>query len=172
MVIFGPFWHNYAKASKNTQNQYFGALLVANGLLNSYIWNFIQIEHKMTELWAKTHTPIFGHITKFYSNRPINWSNVNIFERDQFYMKGKPKLQILWDAFFCIFQFFYLKFSGSMQCLIALGPFFICPDFWVRPLKSATTSKVQSRALVCWSTAISKTSFTKISSWTPAKNNE
>ena len=34
-------------------------------------------------------------------------------------------------------------------------------------LGSGTTSKVLSQVLVCWSTAMSESSFTKIPSWTP-----
>ena len=33
-----------------------------------------------------------GIRTKFDGNRPINRSNINIFEQDQLNMKGKPKL--------------------------------------------------------------------------------
>ena len=36
-----------------------------------------------------------GIRTKFDGNRPINRSNINIFEQDQLNMKGKPKLHVL-----------------------------------------------------------------------------
>ena len=38
-----------------------------------------------------------GIHTKYHRFWPINWANINIFECNQLYMKGKPKLHILYE---------------------------------------------------------------------------
>ena len=61
----------------------FGNLLVASGLLNSY-----KISSRLNKKWLSYEPKtIFGIRSKFDSNRYINSSNINIFERDQLNMK-------------------------------------------------------------------------------------
>ena len=60
--------------------------------------SFIKI--KLAELWAKYYMPIYGVMgirTKYDRFWPINWTNINICEWNQLYMKGKPKLHTLYE---------------------------------------------------------------------------
>ena len=41
--------------------------------------------------------PYLGIHTKYDRFWPINWANINICEWNQLYMKGKPKLHILYE---------------------------------------------------------------------------
>ena len=50
------FWPNYAKSPQNGLTQILGALLVASGLLNSYICSFVKIIQKMADMSYKTKT--------------------------------------------------------------------------------------------------------------------
>ena len=43
------------------------------------------------------HIWAMGIRTKYYRFWPINWANINICRRNQLYMKGKPKLHLLYE---------------------------------------------------------------------------
>ena len=45
-----------------------------------------------------TICPYLGIRTKYDRFWPINWANINIFELNQLYMKGKPKLHIFYEC--------------------------------------------------------------------------
>ena len=71
--LVGPIIPNHLKMLKP---QIVGALLVASGLLNSYM----KFHQKRLSCKAKTICPYLGICTKFDRFWPINWSNGNIFE--------------------------------------------------------------------------------------------
>ena len=74
------------------QTVLWGALLVATSLLNTYTYR-IKIGRVMSKI-------LYTHIWTYATNiidLSINWANINIFESNQLYIKGRPKLHILYE---------------------------------------------------------------------------
>ena len=91
----------------------------------------------------KTICPYLDIRTKFDWFWPINWSNINIFKWNQLYIKGKPKLHILYDYQLNIYLTVDSVFKKSQKmnkiAHISVRDIFKTDfaqlKFWVRPLK-------------------------------------
>ena len=71
-----------------------GALLVATNLLNTCIEISLKLDKHWLSYEQNTICPYLGIRTNYDRFWPINWANINIFQRNQLYMNGKPKLHL------------------------------------------------------------------------------
>ena len=93
-------WSNFGSIMPNHLNMFKSIFLLA--LLVSCSQQSPELVYKISSRLnkkqlsyePKTICSYLDICTKFYSNRPINSSNINIFERVQLNMKGKPKLHV------------------------------------------------------------------------------
>ena len=84
-------WLNFAKSPLHAQKQCFRvATEHINKVLSKSDKNWPSYEQN-------TICPYLGIRNKYYRFWPINWVNIHIFEWNQLFMKGKPRLHILYE---------------------------------------------------------------------------
>ena len=75
-----------------------GALLVATNIPNTCIYVLSKLDKNWLRIEQNTTCPYLAIHTKYDRFWPINWANINIFERNQLYnMEGKHQLLILYE---------------------------------------------------------------------------